>query len=144
MGFRRFSLAVGIAVSLMLAVGSGNAASLRVSPISLDLPHGTKASSVRVWNNDRQPVTVQARIFRWTRKGGKDILSPTRDVVVSPPIATLAPGAENVIRIVRTSNRPVEGREAYRLIVDQIPDRSHDRPGTVRILVRHAIAVIFK
>lgn len=121
-----------------------HAASVRVAPISLDLRNGANASSVRVWNDDRDPLNVQVRIFRWIVRDGKDVLEPTQDVVVSPPMMVLRPGSENTIRIVRLKKQPVAGRESYRLIIDQLPDRSKRHPGTVNVLVRHAIPVYFE
>ena len=48
---RFFTLASAVAVLCLLGSPS-QAASLRVAPIQLDLPSGTAATMVRVWNND--------------------------------------------------------------------------------------------
>jgi len=120
------------------------AATLRVAPVSLELRNGTSTSSVRVWNDDREPLHVQVRIFKWTVEKGQNVLKPTTDVVVSPPMTTLQPGSENIIRVVRVSKSPVQGTEQYRLIIDQLPDPAKRRPGTVNVLVRHAIPVTFE
>jgi fimbrial chaperone protein len=137
----RLSFAIAL---VAIACRPVDAATLRVAPIVLDLKNGATVSSVKVWNEDRTPLNVQARIFKWTVQNGKNVLEPTRDVVVSPPITTLAPGTENIVRVVRVAKQPVNGRESYRLIIDQLPDRSTAKPGTVSILVRHAIPVYFE
>lgn len=139
---RFFTLASTVAL-LCLFGSPSQAASLRVAPIQLDLPSGTAASTVRVWNDDPATVRVQVRVFKWTQVNGRDVLEPTRDVVASPPMSTLAPGSENLVRVVRTSTRPVDGRESYRLLIDQLPDPQQRRPGTVNVLVRHAIPLYF-
>ncbi|MBW8637890.1 fimbria/pilus periplasmic chaperone [Hoeflea sp. WL0058] len=139
---RPFFLAAAFVLSMLFsasAVGS----TLRVAPTSLDLGNGAKTASVRVWNDETDPVTIQVRVFRWTVENGKDVLEPTRDVVASPPISKLAPGTENIIRIVRVAKLPVRGRESYRLIIDQLPDPSRRQTGMINILVRHAIPVHF-
>lgn len=140
----RILLGLAALLSPTLLALSAEASTLRVAPISLQLTGGAKASSVRVWNDDREPLRIQARVFKWTVKNGKDILEPTRDVVASPPMATLAPGTENVIRVVRIAKKPVGARETYRLIIDQLPDRTHVKPGTINVLVRHAIPLSFE
>jgi fimbrial chaperone protein len=139
----RFLALVGTVAFFCLFGAVAQAASLRVAPISLDLPSGTSASVVRVWNDDSAPVQVQIRVFKWTQRNGQDVLEPTRDVVASPPMTQLAPGTENLIRVVRTSTTPVNGRESYRLLIDQLPDPGQARPGTVSVLVRHAIPLYF-
>lgn len=134
-------IAAGLAVCL--SAGIGNAAALRVSPITLDLKAGTAATTVRLWNDARTATSVQVRVFRWTKVNGKDRLDPTQDVVASPPITKLAPGTENLIRVVRVSKKPVSGTEAYRLMIDELPDARKKVPGQVSVMIRHSIPVRF-
>jgi fimbrial chaperone protein len=135
-------LIVGLAAFLGNA-GLAEATSLRVAPVILDLHAPTAASTIRVWNDARQPINVQIRVFRWTQRNGEDVYEQTSDVVASPPITTLQPGGENLIRIVRTSNRPVQGEESYRLVVDELPDPSRRQANTVTLVVRKSIPVFF-
>ncbi|PWW04403.1 pili/flagellar assembly PapD-like chaperone [Hoeflea marina] len=138
-----FTRLIAASLAACLIAGAAQAASLRVSPITLDLKMGASASTVRLWNEDRTATNVQVRVFRWTKVNGKDRLEPTTDVVASPPITKLAPGSENVIRVVRVSKKPVSGTEAYRLLIDELPDASKRVPGQVKVLVRHSIPVRF-
>ena len=135
--------AIVAVAALVVPLDVVSAASIRVAPISVHAPAGGNTTSVRLWNDDRRAVGVQVRIFKWSVRNGKDVLEPTRDVVVSPPMTTLVPGTANVVRIVRVAKRPVEKQERYRLIVDQLPDRT-GKSGTVKIMVRHAIPVYFE
>jgi len=138
---KRFLLAILAVVSLTMPA---NSATLRVAPVSLEVTNGAVASTVRIWNDDREPLHVQVRIFRSIERGGQTVLEPTQDVVASPPITSLQPGSENIIRVVRVSSQPLQGRETYRLIIDELPDPSAQKAGTVSILVRHAIPVTFQ
>lgn len=130
-------------LSVCLTAGGAEAAALRVSPITLDLKAPAAASTVRLWDDGLRPVNVQVRVFRWTKVNGKDRLDPTTDVVASPPITKLTPGTENLIRVVRVSKRPVEGMEAYRLLIDELPDAGKRLPGQVSVMIRHSIPVRF-
>lgn len=133
-----------LALAMLAGLTAGSAASsLRVAPIGLKLSAPQQAGVIRVWNDGRSPIQVQVRVFRWTVVGGKDVLTPTQDVVASPPMATLSPGVENLIRVVRVSGRPIAGKEGYRLIVDELPNPAEQRAGTINVLVRHAIPVVF-
>lgn len=140
-------LLVGHAVIAVLALGLGlstaGAASLRVSPTKLDLRAGTAASTIRVWNDEKTPIGVQVRIFRWTKVNGKDRFEPTTDVVVSPPMSKLAGGSENLVRVVRVTKKPLLEQESYRLMVDQLPGIKRTAPGTVNVVIRHSIPVLF-
>ena len=110
--------------------------------LSVTRPSGA-ASTVRRWDDGLRPVNVQVRVFRWTKVNGKDRLDPTTDVVASPPITKLSPGTENLIRVLRVSKQPVKGMEAYRLLIDELPDAGKRLPGQVNVMIRHSIPVRF-
>ena len=61
--------------------------------------------------------------MRWRVEGGREVLTPADGVGVSPPFATLGPGGSHMVRVVRVSKRPVVGEEAYRLLLDELPER---------------------
>ncbi|MCV9907826.1 molecular chaperone [Ochrobactrum sp. AN78] len=136
-------LAALVVAGLHISSAQSNAASLRVSPVLIDLSAPAAASSVRIWNDAKRPINVQVRIFRWSQSNGVDSYTPATDVAVSPPISQLKPGGENMVRVVRTSKRPVKAEESYRLIVDELPSSSQQKSGTVNLIIRHSIPVFF-
>jgi fimbrial chaperone protein len=140
----RLRLLAAMLVATCLMTADASAGSLRVAPVLLDVASGAATTTLRVWNTDKAPVKIQVRVYRWTRDGNEDVLTPTKDVVVSPPLSSLKPGGENLIRIVRVADAPVSGREAYRVLVDQLPDPKAHRAGVVSVLVRHAIPLYFE
>ena len=115
---------------------------LRVAPVSFEVAAPGATANLTLRNEGASPITVQARVFSWTQNG-QEHLTPTRDVVVSPPITQLAPGAVQTVRIVRTSRQRVEGEEAYRLFVDELPDQSRRGGATVSFVSRLRIPVFF-
>ncbi|WP_246135913.1 fimbrial biogenesis chaperone [Mesorhizobium intechi] len=117
--------------------------SLQVQPALVDVVTPGAASTITLRNEGPSPSNVQIRVFRWSQVDGQDSLQPTEDVVASPPAVTLLPGADYVARIVRVAKRPVVAEEAYRLFVDELPDASRVKTGTVKLLVRHSIPVFF-
>jgi len=141
MSLRAVAMAIAMAC---LAVPAAQAAGLRVAPVLLDVPSGGNSTTLTVWNTGDTLVPVQVRVYLWTHKGGDDILTPTTAVVASPPIASLKPGGENLVRIVRVARTPVTARESYRVLVDQLPNPKGYKPGVVGILVRHAIPLYFE
>lgn len=138
--------AVAILAGLALAALGGaqaTAASLRVSPVSLDLPAGQNATTLTLQNDDTAALNVQIRVFRWTQANGRDVLVPATGVVVSPPIAKVDPGASRTVRVVRLDGRPPEGEESYRLIVDELPPPLSETGRQVTLLMRHSIPLFF-
>ena len=139
----RFLTSAFVAIFFIMLASPAWAASLRVAPVILDLKAPTAASTIRVWNDADRPIHVQVRVFRWSQQNGQDVYEATNDVVASPPITTLLPNGENLIRIVRSTKRPIEDEESYRIIVDELPDSSRRQNGTVILVLRHSIPVFF-
>lgn len=129
-------------VFVFTASGIAGAGVIRVIPVTLEPAGATGTISLR--NEGPQPATVQIRVFRWRQDAaGRDLLESTTDVVASPPAATLTPGANYVVRVVRVATAPPRGEEAYRLLIDELPTTSRPPPGRVALLVRQSVPVFF-
>ncbi|MCP4071579.1 MAG: molecular chaperone [Hyphomicrobiales bacterium] len=129
---------------LMLGIAStSQATSLQISPVLVDVPAPGAASKLVLKNSGSGLVKAQIRVFKWIQKDGRDKLVPTRDVVASPPMVKILPDKTNLVRIIRINKSPTNGEEAYRLIVDQLPDRSRKSGIAVKLQMRYSIPVFF-
>jgi fimbrial chaperone protein len=87
-------------------------------------------------------VSFQADVLAWSQPNGQDLLEDSDDLMVVPPIATIAAGASQIFRI--TPRTPPRQREqAYRLILEDVtPDIAGPADSaTVNIRVRHSLPV---
>jgi fimbrial chaperone protein len=124
--------------AVLLTGLAARAQSLSVLPVNVGLSPGQNATTVTVTNHGVGDTAVQIRVFGWNQGGGEDQLTPSDAVVVSPPIATIAPGSSQVVRLIL--RQPPRGREAtYRILVDQIPPPAE--PGIVHVVLRMSIPV---
>lgn len=142
-GVERRLLLGGGAAAAMAALGlhpsPAAAGSIEVAPVSADLAPGQQAGVITVTNRDAAPTSVQVRAFAWTQDATHDQLTPTQDLLVSPPVFQLAPGASQVVRMLLRA--PAQGREqAFRLLVDQIPGPA-DSGQQVRFALRLSIPI---
>lgn len=143
MRFSRIIRVITLATLLAVA-GQASASQLRVDPILLELNAPTAAGTLTLRNDEDAEVIVQTRVFRWSQTNGQETLTPTTDVVASPPQVRLAPYANYTVRIVRTSKQPVQGEESYRIVVDQLPRADPHLQIGVRFLIRQLIPVFFR
>lgn len=121
-----------------------NAASLRAAPTNLELIAPDSTGVLNLTNDGDHPINVQVRVFKWSQTGGVEKLEPTTNVVASPPATKMAPNAGYTVRVIRTSKAPVRTEETYRVVVDELPDPSRAKAGTVTLIVRHSIPVFFR
>jgi fimbrial chaperone protein len=119
------------------------AASLNVAPVTVEVAAPGATATLTLRNEGDQPLNAQIRVFRWTQVDGEEKLIPSDDVVASPPVVSLAPKADYAVRIVRVTKQAVSGEEAYRLIVDELPDPTRPRNGAVAIVLRYSIPIFF-
>ena len=141
---KRFFSSGALALFLTLqGVSLAQSASLQVAPVRLEIPPGGAASKINLKNLGNTPIATQIRVFKWVQSAGKDELIETHDVVVSPPILSLLPEQNNVIRVVRVSQQPIQSEESYRLLVDELPAAPDAKKYAVSFVLRYSIPVFF-
>ncbi len=129
-------LAWTLALSLAGGIAAGQA--LTVLPVHVHIPPGQKAATLSVTNAGTAETSIQIRAYAWSQPNGDDQLTSTDAVVVSPPIATIAPGATQIIRLV-LRRTPDAREDTYRILLDQIPPPAEQ--GTVHVVLRISIPI---
>lgn len=117
------------------------AADLRAAPVVLETQPGSRTTTFTLINDEDRPLKVQVRVMKWAMDGGRETLTPTTDVVASPPLASLKAKQRYLVRLVRSAKAPPVGEESYRVLVDEIPDPANIKPGSVQLAIRLSIPV---
>ncbi|MGN6521441.1 MAG: fimbrial biogenesis chaperone [Dokdonella sp.] len=107
-------------LSLALA-GAAGATGLQVAPTTLSLGPAQNADGLWLTNTSAEALHAQARVYEWTQRGGEEHLEPSRALAISPPMLELAPGARQLVRVIRVGLPPTRAEAAYRIIVDELP-----------------------
>jgi fimbrial chaperone protein len=119
------------------------AASLQVSPVTVEVPAPGVAAVLKLRNEGTTSINAQLRVFRWSQSNGEEKLEPTEDVVASPPMASLAAKTDYTVRLVRVTKQPIAAEETYRLLIDELPDPRAQRSRTITMVLRYSIPVFF-
>ena len=60
-------------------------------------------------------------LVSWTQENGQDVYAPTKEILGTPPIATIPPGGEQILRLgMRRAPDPVN-KLAYRVFLREVP-----------------------
>lgn len=110
---------------------------LDVAPTTLDLKPGA-AGLFFITNHGARDVTVQIEAADWRQENGRDITAPSQDLLASPPLAHVAPGARQSVRVM--ARPPGDGEHAYRLLVSELPDADAEGDG-VHVLLQFSVPV---
>jgi len=83
---------------------------LSVLPVNIFFSPGQKATSLTVTNQGDKETAIQIRAYSWSQKENDDPLTATGDVVLSPPLARIAPGASQLVRLILRQS-PVDRKQ---------------------------------
>ncbi|WP_151741845.1 fimbrial biogenesis chaperone [Acinetobacter seifertii] len=132
-----------VATLLLFLPSMLNAASIRLSPVNVEILSDQSASSISLYNQSNESADLQIRIFEWTQNAGQDQLIPTDDIAISPPFLKLKPNDSYNLRVVRIKPEPISGEKTYRIILDELPKPIDSRKASqgVNVLLRSSLPV---
>lgn len=122
---RQGSLTLAVFLSLFVSQNASAESALSVSPIYADISAKNRVQTITLYNDSDFPVVLQTEAFKWSQnstKDGEDVITPTRDVLVSPPI----------IRV------PKRSKQKFRVGLRRAPDRQKEL--TYRVYFRQVSA----
>ena len=125
----------------LLLHGALSAASLQITPVVIDMSAKQTSASITLTNPGGEPLYGQVRVFKWDQDAQGDQLAPATDVIASPPLIQIAPGQDQVVRLVRPNPGSPTDEAAYRLLIDEIaPPTQTDTSGVV-LRLRYSVPV---
>ncbi len=139
---RRCGLLTVVLLPVVLGLGDARAASsLLIWPINPRIEAGQKAVALWLENRGPQPVSLQVRVLAWRQEQFDDRLEAQRLVVGSPPVATIAPGKRQMVRLISMQPAMPGSEQAYRVLVDEmlLPGREADALSGVNFQMRYSV-----
>ncbi len=97
---------------------------INVTPLRVEMDSGEFFDQIQVGNDADEMLNVQLRIFAWSQANGTDQYAPSADIFISPSITRIAPRQIQTFRLVRSKDIKATGEARYRIIIDQLPNRT--------------------
>ena len=98
-----------------------NATDLGVSPVRVTLSDKQKMGTLTVRNNGAEPVPMQLEVLNWSQEEGNDVFTPTRELIVNPPIFTIPAGGSQLIRVGLRRAPDAQRELTYRIFLQELP-----------------------
>ena len=118
--------------------------SFAVNPVRIDLSESHLVSAVRVTNQGPVDAVIQIESVSWSQNHGENIYTPTRELLVNPPIFNLPVGKSQIVRVGLIKALDSESEKAYRIFLQEVPNASDGEFTGLRVLLRIGVPVFFE
>lgn len=133
-----------LSIALLLCGAWGGlaaAANLQISPVMINFRAEQTAAGIALQNLGDAPVYGQVRVFIWDQQDGDEVLTPTQELVASPPIVQIAANGSQTIRLVRTAAGKGDIEHTYRVLIDEVAGPDSAATTGVDIRLRYSVPV---
>ncbi|HVZ75165.1 MAG TPA: fimbria/pilus periplasmic chaperone [Polyangia bacterium] len=135
-----------LAFAAVLAPSGARASAFNVRPTQVALSGRATSGLLTLKNESAETLRFQLSAFAWSQSPTGEVqVQPTQDVVVYPPLLSLAPGEERKIRVGATVPATAVER-TYRVFVEELPPVTKAKDAKegrtqVRVLTRMGIPI---
>lgn len=131
-----------LAASILMT--QAHAASLQVAPILLEFSPQEKVKELWLTNTGAESIRAQVRVNAWTQINNQDVLATSKDIIASPMVLSIPAGQRQLVRLIRNNTMSDTSEQAYRLIVDELPDSQTEAKSGLQLLLKYSIPVFFQ
>jgi fimbrial chaperone protein len=126
---------------LVAGAGMANAGSFQINPVRATLSNHQTVSALTIHNTGSESSVMQVEIVAWSQQNGQDVYTPSRELIVTPPIFTVSAGGSQVLRV--GLRRPAEGQRelTYRVFIQEVPPPPKPSFKGLQVALRFGIPV---
>lgn len=129
---------------VLAAAGPAAAGTFSIAPVRVELQGGQRTAVLTVHNDDAAPLVVQLTALSWTQAAGEESYAATRDLLATPPVFTLPPNGEQIVRVALRRDPDATRELDYRLLLAEVPQPTDSNFTGLRVALRLSIPVFVK
>ncbi len=129
---------------MLAAAGPAAAGTFSIAPVRIELQGSQRTAVLTVHNDDAAPLVVQVSALNWTQTGGEESNAPTRELLATPPVFTLPPNGEQIVRVALRREPDATRELDYRLLLAEVPQPADKNFTGLRVALRLSIPVFVK
>lgn len=117
-------------------------ASVSISPVRVDFDASQRMEIIRFGNGGAETRSYQVDVVSWSQSGVRgDVHDPTDDVLAVPPVFTLEPGQQQVIRVGLLREPDPATELAYRVFITELAPPQEEKPEGAGVAMRLRVGV---
>ena len=139
-----FAVLASIALCLLAPIAPALAADLGVDPVIVELGPKQQSATVTISNQSDQSTSIQIQAVAWSQRNGEDVYTPSKDLLVSPPIVTIGPKGEQIVRLALRRKADPARELSYRIYLQELPQQPAPGFTGLRFALRIGLPVFVK
>jgi fimbrial chaperone protein len=119
-------------------------AQVSISPVRIDLGEENSKDVIRISSQSDEARSYQVEIVAWSQTAEeREVYTPTEDVLAVPPLFTIAPGEEQVVRVGMVTDPDPKTERAYRMFITELasPEQAQRESSGVNMRLRLGVPV---
>lgn len=120
------------------------AGSYTVQPVRIELSARQLRTTIQIQNLADEATTIQAHVVAWNASGTEEVLSDNDEILLNPPIFTVAAGHRQFLRLGLRKPRPDAVESTFRLILEEVPPPPKPGFNGITTLLKISIPIFFK
>ena len=111
-------------------------ASLNISPLRVELSGDHDKDVIRITNQESSTKSYQVEVVSWSQTDEKrEVYSPTEDILAVPPLFTMNPGEDQIIRVGLLTDPDSSTEQSYRLFITELAPPEEEKTESARLFV---------
>jgi fimbrial chaperone protein len=117
-------------------------AQVAISPVRIDLSDEHTKDVIRISSQADKTVSYQVEIVSWSQSDERrEIYTPTEDVLAVPPLFTLQPGEEQIVRVGMLTDANPSTEQSYRMFITELAGPQEEVAETTGVNMRLRLGV---
>ena len=117
-------------------------ASLNVSPVRVNLSDNHTKDVIQISNQEDSVKSYEVEVVAWSQTDERrEVYSPTEDILAVPPLFSLNPGEEQLIRVGMLIDADANTERSYRMFITEIAPPEPEKNESTGITMRLQIGI---
>ncbi len=117
-------------------------AQVAISPVRVDLSDDHTKDVIRISSQADSTVSYQVEIVSWSQtEERREIYTPTEEILAVPPLFTLEPGEEQIVRIGMLTDADPSIEQSYRMFITELAAPQEEKAQSAGVNMRLRLGV---
>ncbi len=126
------------------AAGTAAAGTFSIAPVRIELQGAQRTAVLTVHNDAAAPLLIQVSTLAWTQTGGEESYTATHELLATPPVFTLPPNGEQIVRVALRREPDATRELDYRLVLAEVPQPVDKNFTGLRVALRLSLPLFVK